>query len=49
MKPRYHQNKPITRKLSGEGIGDEDYENAQKVWREFGMKTQGLPRLIQHV
>ena len=25
--------------LSGEGISDEDYEHAQKVWKEFGMKT----------
>jgi len=26
-------------KLSGEGIGDEDYDHAQKVWKEFGMKS----------
>ena len=26
-------------RLSGEGISDEDYEHAQQVWKEFGMKT----------
>ena len=26
-------------RLMGEGIGDEDYEHAKKVWKVFGMKT----------
>ena len=26
-------------RLTGEGIGDEDYEHAEKVWKVFGMKT----------
>ena len=26
-------------RLSGGGISDEDYEHAQQVWKEFGMKT----------
>jgi hypothetical protein len=26
-------------RLSGEGISEEDYEHALKVWKEFGMKT----------
>ena len=26
-------------RLSGDDISDEDYEHAQKVWNEFGMKT----------
>ena len=26
-------------KLTGEGISDEDYEHAKKVWKVFGMKT----------
>ena len=26
-------------RLTGEGIGDEDYEHAKKVWKVFGMKT----------
>ena len=26
-------------RLSGEGISDEDYEHAQRVWETFGMKT----------
>ena len=26
-------------RLSGEGISDEDYEHAQKVWKEFGMMS----------
>ena len=28
-------------KLDGEHISDEDYSHAQKVWKEFGMKTSG--------
>ena len=28
-------------KLNDCGISDEDYEHAQKVWKEFGIKKHG--------
>ena len=37
-KQNFHKKEAFFSKLNGEGVSDEDYEHAQRVWKEFDMK-----------